>query len=62
MRKSMIIWAMLLAGMAVRAQGLPTDGPLTIRPVLQQLGERLLKGKLSAASEEKAKRIERMKY
>ena len=41
----MIIWAMLLAGMAVRAQGLPTDGPLTIRPVLQQLGERLLKGK-----------------
>ena len=27
------------------AQGLPTDGPLTVRPMLQQLGERLLKGK-----------------
>lgn len=27
------------------AQSLPTDGPLTIRPMLQQLGERLLKGK-----------------
>jgi penicillin-binding protein 2 len=29
-------------------QGLPTDGPLTIRPQLQQLGERLLKGKTGA--------------
>ena len=29
----------------IRAQGLPTDGPLTVRPMLQQLGERLLKGK-----------------
>ena len=29
----------------VSAQGLPTDGPLTIRPMLQQLGERLLQGK-----------------
>ena len=27
------------------AQGLPTDGPLTVRPLLQQLGERLLQGK-----------------
>ena len=27
------------------AQGLPTDGALTIRPVLQQMGERLLRGK-----------------
>jgi penicillin-binding protein 2 len=27
------------------AQGLPTDGPLTLRPMLQQLGERLLTGK-----------------
>ena len=27
------------------AQALPTDGPLTLRPMLQQLGERLLKGK-----------------
>ena len=29
----------------LRAQGLPTDGPLTLRPMLQQLGERLLQGK-----------------
>ncbi len=27
------------------SQGLPTDGPLTLRPMLQQLGERLLQGK-----------------
>ena len=31
--------------MTIKAQGLPTDGPLTIRQPLQQLGERLLKGK-----------------
>ncbi len=30
---------------AMRAQQLPTDGPLTLRPLLQKLGERLLKGK-----------------
>ena len=30
---------------AVCGQGLPSDGPLAIRPLLQQLGERLLKGK-----------------
>ena len=36
---------MSLTGMTIQAQGLPTDGPLTIRPMLQQLGERLLKGK-----------------
>ena len=29
----------------LRVQGLPTDGPLTLRLVLQQLGERLLQGK-----------------
>ena len=29
----------------LRAQGLPVDGPLTLRPMLQQLGERLLQGK-----------------
>ncbi len=29
----------------VAGDGLPADGPLTIRPLLQQLGERLLKGK-----------------
>ena len=32
----------------VGAQGLPTDGPLTLRPALQQLGERLLEGKTGA--------------
>jgi len=32
----------------VCAQALPTDGPLTLRPMLQQLGERLLKGKTGA--------------
>ena len=31
--------------MAVKAQSLPSDGPLTIRPILQELGERLLQGK-----------------
>ena len=30
---------------SVAAQGLPTDAPLTIRPLVQQLGETLLKGK-----------------
>ena len=36
----------LLLGVATAAaQGLPTDGPLTVRPVLQQLAERLLQGK-----------------
>ena len=35
----------LLALTPARAQQLPTDGPLTLRPMLQQLGERLLKGK-----------------
>ena len=34
--------------LVVCGQGLPTDGPLTLRPMLQQLGERLLKGKTGA--------------
>ena len=37
--------ASLLMAIAGMAQGLPADGPLTIRPLLQQLGGRLLKGK-----------------
>ena len=37
-----VLW---LAILPAAAQGLPTDGPLTLRPLLQQLGERLLKGK-----------------
>ena len=45
MYRYLILLAALLAGIIVRAQGLPTDGPLTVRPMLQQLGERLLKGK-----------------
>lgn len=36
---------LLLITMKPAAQGLPTDGPLTIRPLLQQLGNKLLKGK-----------------
>ena len=41
-----MIWMMFLLGVIQAwAQGLPTDGPLTVRPILQQLGERLLKGK-----------------
>ena len=38
-------WLLVMAGMHVAAQGLPDDGPLTVRPLLQQLGERLLQGK-----------------
>ena len=41
----LILLFMSLSGLPILAQGLPTDGPLTIRPMLQQLGERLLKGK-----------------
>ena len=37
-----------MAGQAVVAQGLPTDGALTVRPILQDLGARLLKGKTGA--------------
>lgn len=35
----------LLTSATLHAQGLPSDGPLTLRPMLQQLGERLLQGK-----------------
>ena len=43
-----IIWitlVVMMGVMTVRGQELPSDGPLTIRPQLQKLGERLLKGK-----------------
>ena len=46
--KTLIIIATLIClplWNTVRAQELPTDGQLTIRPMLQKLGERLLKGK-----------------
>ena len=45
MKKYLSILFGLLAHLTISAQALPTDGPLTIRPLLQQLGERLLKGK-----------------
>ena len=42
------IICLLTLSLSLAAQGLPTDGPLTLRPMLQQLGERLLKGKTGA--------------
>ena len=42
------IICLLSLSLTLAAQGLPTDGPLTLRPMLQQLGERLLKGKTGA--------------
>ena len=46
--RHIIAGALLLISAPLRAQSLPTDGPLTIRPLLQQLGERLLRGKTGA--------------
>ena len=43
--KFILYVALLTASCRVSAQGLPTDGKLTIRPLLQQLGEQLLQGK-----------------
>jgi len=37
--------ALLSIALQAAAQGLPTDGPLTIRPLVQQTAQRLLKGK-----------------
>ena len=48
MRRTVLILAGWWLGLSAFAQGLPTDGPLTIRPLLQQLGERLLKDKTGA--------------
>ena len=46
MRRGLLfVFLILLRIVPIWAQGLPTDGPLTVRPILQQLGERLLKGK-----------------
>lgn len=39
------VFCLLLATLPALSQGLPTDGSLTVRPMLQQLGERLLQGK-----------------
>ena len=45
MKRTLISLISALVAMVLPAQGLPTDGPLTLRPMLQQLGDRLLKGK-----------------
>lgn len=47
MKRIIMLFIILLTGGLghLLAQQLPTDGPLTVRPLLQQLGERLLKGK-----------------
>ena len=45
MKKAVLFLCALFMFVGVYAQGLPTDGPLTVRPLLQQLGERLLAGK-----------------
>lgn len=46
MKQRLLFIVFLLATPLVAlAQALPTDGPLTIRPLLQQLGQRLLAGK-----------------
>ena len=44
-RLKTIVLLLLLTSLRIVAQDLPTDGPLTIRPLLQQLGNKLLKGK-----------------
>ena len=43
--RHVLLGVMVVISMTMRGQALPTDGPLTLRPQLQQLGERLLKGK-----------------
>ena len=43
--RQLMMGALLLIHNSLWAQALPIDGPLTLRPLLQQLGERLLKGK-----------------
>lgn len=45
MRIKAVMAVLAISCMAMYGQGLPTDGPLTIHPLLQSLGERLLKGK-----------------
>ena len=44
----LLLLSIFLATAPAHGQQLPTDGPLTLRPLLQQLGERLLKGKTGA--------------
>ena len=44
-RYFLLFCLLALLPFGLMAQGLPADGPLTLRPILQQLGERLLQGK-----------------
>lgn len=39
------VWLLSAFSLTCGAQVLPTDGPLTVRPVLQKMGERLLRGR-----------------
>jgi len=49
MTKLLLLFTLLAATAATACgQGLPTDGPLTLRPLLQDLGLRLLQGKTGA--------------
>lgn len=43
--KKLLFYLFSFLPLYLYGQGLPTDGPLTIRPLLQSLGERLLQGK-----------------
>ena len=45
MKRTLFLLIAVLAVVALPAQELPTDGALTLRPLLQQLGDRLLRGK-----------------
>ena len=45
MKKQLITLLALMGWGSIMALRLPADGPLTLRPLLQQLGDRLLKGK-----------------
>jgi penicillin-binding protein 2 len=44
-KRGLMSVGLLMAVCLMQAQGLPTDGKLTIRPLLQELGEQLLTGK-----------------
>ena len=48
MKKTLVTLFYLLVCQVSFGQMLPVDGPLTLRPMLQQLGESLLKGKTGA--------------
>ena len=43
--KNLLFYIFTFLPFYLYGQALPTDGPLTLRPLLQQLGNRLLQGK-----------------